>query len=318
MSGGSGGGAVLVTGATGFVGRAVTRALLAAGHEVVGLVRSEARARDLRRAGARLAVGDMWLPDSYRGLVEQVGAVVHTAQLRVRGRLGARLLARMCAADRLMTGTLASACLAGGRRLVYTAGCFDYGDHGDEWIDETTPLTPSPLGRGKVSEVLELRRLHQLGLDVVVISPGFVYGPGGTFKKAFYDQARKGRLRCIGEGANYWSCVHVDDLAASYVAALRRAAPGEELNVVDDAPLRLRELVDRIAAAMGRPRAGRLPPALARLAVGRAPVASLLTSYRVRNAMARERLGWAPRYPTVATGLAPSLAALDGARVGAQ
>ena len=49
-------------------------------------------------------------------------------------------------ADALMTRSLADACVQHGRRLVYTGGCFDWGDHGEGWIDENTPLTPSPMG----------------------------------------------------------------------------------------------------------------------------------------------------------------------------
>jgi nucleoside-diphosphate-sugar epimerase len=49
------------------------------------------------------------------------------------------------------------------------------------------------------------------GLDVVRLNPGFVYGHGGLLRSAFVEQARKGRLRCIGNGSNWWSCVHVDD-----------------------------------------------------------------------------------------------------------
>jgi nucleoside-diphosphate-sugar epimerase len=63
------------------------------------------------------------------------------------------------------------------------------------------------------------------GLDVVRLNPGFVYGPGALLRSAFVEQARKGRLRCIGNGPNRWSCVHVDDQGRAYAAPLTGAGP---------------------------------------------------------------------------------------------
>ena len=300
-------------GATGFVGSAVVRALLADGHEVTGLVRDPERARALEAAGARLTAGDMLEPSSYVPLVEGVDAVVHAAQYATTGRLTTAKVRDLGYADGVMTAALADACRRGGKRLVYTSGCFDYGDHGFEWITEDTPYAPSPLGVGHVAQVTALRTMHALsGLDVVVVAPGFVYGPGGLFRTAFYDQARAGRLRVVGPGSNWWSCVHVDDLARAYAVALRLAPPGATDNVVDDAPLTLRRLVDQLTDALGRKRVGTLPVALAGLLLGRPLVESLVTSFRIRNDRARNELGWAPAYPAFADGLAPTLAALRG------
>lgn len=302
---------VLVTGATGFVGGAVVRALLAAGQQVHGLVRDPARAGPLAAAGVHLHRADMLDPGSYAPLVAGRTGVVHTAQLAVGSRFTASAARRIRAADHVMTGALADACRAEGARFVYTSGCFNYGDRGAGWITEQDPFAPSPLGQGHAAEVETLRRRHRdEDLDVVVVAPGFVYGPGGLFVTAFYDQARRNRLRVIGRGDNYWSCIHVEDLARAYVAALATAPAGAEYNVVDDAPLTLRALVDTLTDSLGRPRVGTVPPALMGLLVGRPLVDSLVTSFRMRNAHARAELGWAPRYPAFADGLPPTLAAL--------
>lgn len=286
---------VMVTGATGFVGSRVSRALLAEGHDVLGLVRDPTRAGDLAAAGARLHAADMREPAGYAPLVAEVDAVVHTAQLAVGTPLTRARTRRLFAADAAMTGALADACVAHGRRLVYTGGCFDWGDHGEEWIDEGTPLTPSPLGEGHAARAVELDAARRdRGLDVVRLSPGFVYGPGGLFRSAFVDQAVRGRLRCIGRGTNLWSCVHVDDLARAYVAATTTARPGSAYAVVDDEPLPLREITDLVADAAGRGPVGTAPPALIALVLGRPLVRSLTTSFRIRNARIRDDLGWSP------------------------
>lgn len=303
--------AVLVTGATGFVGGAVVRALLDAGQEVHGLVRDPARAGHLAAAGVRLHRADMLDPTGYVPLVAGMTGVVHTAQLAVGSRFTASAARRIRDADALMTGALADACRDAGARLVYTSGCFNYGDRGAEWITERDPFAPSPLGAGHAAEVEELRRRHRDGLDVVVVAPGFVYGPGGLFVSAFHDQLKKDRLRVIGPGTNYWSCVHVDDLARAYVLALSAAPAGAEYNVVDDGPLTLRALVDTLTDQAGRPRVGTVPPVLMGLLIGRPLVDSLVTSFRMSNAHVREELGWAPAYPTFAAGLPPTLAALE-------
>jgi len=303
---------VLVTGATGLVGGNVVRALLGAGHGVSALVRNAGRAGQLKDRGVRLHEGDMHEPLSYRPLVERVEAVVHAAQHAPGSkRLGRRAIGQIQTADAVMTEALGDACAEHGRRLVYTSGCFNYGDHGDRWIDEQTPFDPSPLGVGHAREVTALLRRHGAdGLDVVIVAPGFVYGPGGLFKASFYDQLEQGRLRVIGRGDNYWSPVHVDDLAAAYVAALERGQAGETYNVVDDAPLRLRELVDRLTAALDRERVGNVNAVLIGALIGRPLVRSLVTSFRIRNAKAKRALGWVPRYPSFADGLPSVLEAL--------
>lgn len=306
---------VLVTGATGFVGSAVVRALRADGHEVTGLVRDPARAGALTATGARPVQGDMREPAGYVPLVEGVDAVVHAAQLAVPGRLTPARSRQLFAADALMTRSLADACVRHGRRLVYTGGCFDWGDRGEEWIDETTPLAPSPMGVGHARQAADLAERHRAdGLDVVRLSPAFVYGPGGLFASAFVDQARAGRLRCIGPGRNWWSCVHVDDLAAAYVAALRSAPAGSAYAVADEEPLRLRELTDLTTDALGRPRVGTAPPALISLVLGRTLTASLVTSFRIRADRIRDELGWAPAHPRFRDAVADVVTATPASR----
>jgi dihydroflavonol-4-reductase len=307
---------VLVTGATGFVGGAVVRALLARGHDVTALVRSPERAGALADHGARLLTGDMLQPESYRDAVDHVDAVIHAAQSTPSGRMTATKVRQIQHADHVMTVTLASACAAAGKRLVYTSGYFNYGDRGDDWITTETPFEPSPLGVGHAAEVQALRRDAASGLDLVVVAPGFVYGPGGLFKSAFWDQARRGRLRCIGDGHSYWSCVHIDDLANGYCAALERAPAGGEYNLVDDAPLRLREFVDLVTDAMQSKRVGTIPPAIMGLIIGKPLVQSLVTSCRVANTEARDQLAWIPAYRAVSDGLPGTVAQLTALDAG--
>ncbi len=302
---------VLVTGATGFVGSATAEALLNAGHTVTGLVRNPAKAEPLQDAGMRVAVGEMLEPSTYTSLVGEVDAVVQAAQLGVSGRMTQRKVAQINHADEVMTSALAEACLEHDKHLIYTNGCFGYGDHSDEWITEETPLDPSPMGLGHAAMVRYLADLHtRKNLKVIILTAGFVYGPGGLFKSAFYDTLTKNQLRVFGAGENFWSTVHVDDLAQSFLGALSSSAYGENFNVVDDEPIRLRELVDALTEATGHKHVGSIPPWLIALMIGGPVVASLTTSFRVSNEKAKTVLGWEPRYPSFRSGVGDVVAEL--------
>ena len=295
---------VLVTGATGFVGSAVVSALLDAGHAVTGLVRDPAKAQALEALGMRVAVGDMLEPATYTPLVKEVDAVIQAAQLGVQGRMTREKVSRINHADERMTLALAEACIEHDKVLLYTNGCFGYGDHGEAWITEETPFSPSPMGVGHAAVVERLTAFHaRENLKVIILTAGFVYGPGGLFKTSFYDTLTKNQLRVFGAGRNFWSPVHVDDLAQAFVRALESSAYGENFNVVDDEPVRLRDLVDALTEAAGRKRVGSIPPWLIGLMIGPPVVASLTTSFRVKNDKAKEVLGWAPRRPTFKAGV---------------
>jgi nucleoside-diphosphate-sugar epimerase len=303
---------VFVTGATGFVGQAVVRALRQREHAVVGLVRDAHKGQALEQLGATFVVGDMLKPASYEGVVPTVDAVIHTAQYSIQGRFTRKKFAQIEQADVLMSRTLSRACLAHNKKILYTSGVFNYGDHGDEWITEQTPLHPSLLGQAHTKVVEELLPLaRDQHLRVIILSPGFVYGPGGLFKQSFYDTLQKGQLRIFGKGHNYWSIIHFDDLAAAYALAVESEAYGETYNIVDDQPLRLSDLVNTFTDAIGKKRVGSMAPWLLKLIIGGPLVDSLVTSFRISNEKAKRELGWQPRYSTFKEGLPGVLKALE-------
>ena len=197
--------------------------------------------------------------------------------------------------DTLMTHVLAGGCLKRGRRFVYTSGALNYMGQGDAWFDESAPVRPCLLARGHATLVAELEQRHRReGLDVLFISPGLVYGTGGILAGTI-ALLRRGRYRVMGGGANYCSLVHVDDLAELYALALERWHSGENYFAGDDCPLRRREMIDKLATALGVPRPGWIPCWLTGLLYGFAVVEATQVSMRLRNDKAKRELGYAPR-----------------------
>lgn len=245
--------------------------------------------RELHAAGHRL------MPAG-----ESVDAIVNCPAPVPPGRLTHRRLAAHRRVEAARARALADDALASGARLVHVGSAFAWGDHGASWIDEATPQRPAPLGAGDADlarRLLALRR--ERGLDVVLVALGLLYGPGGPLEHELWT----GRVRVVGWGGNYLSCVHVDDAARAIAAALERGAAGTTYLAVDDEPVTQRALVDAVADATGRRRPGSSSLGVAGARVGFPLARSLSASVRVRNARAKAELGWAPRFPTVREGV---------------
>jgi nucleoside-diphosphate-sugar epimerase len=199
---------VSVAGATRVVGSAVVRALPAAGHDVTGLVRDPGRATGLAALGADLRRGDVLDPDSCRTAPAEADAVVHAGLPAVPGRLTRARSPQVVDADAVMTGVLAGACTAAGTGPVSTGGCSDRGDHGEDLIDEDTPITPSPMGVGSARQAADLDRRHREdGLDVVRLSPGSSTGRAGCSRRRSSSRpAEGGRAASAGEPTGGRAC----------------------------------------------------------------------------------------------------------------
>lgn len=294
---------VLVTGASGFVGSAVTRALARHGHRVVALVRDTAKGAAIRTTSVEPALGEMWQPATYVPLVSRVDAVVHAAQQLPQGRWSRRRIAEMHASDAIMARALAQACLAQSKPLVYTSGTLTHMGRNDDWIDESTSPRPCLLARGHAEMVGELLAMHrERGLKVVIMSPSLVYGAGG-FLKMTADLLRQGRYRIVGSGQKYSSLVHVDDVAEAYVLALAKGCFGECYFLADDAPVRRRELINRLSDALGLRRVGHVPGWLVAMMMGSPMVEALTAAMRVCNDKAKRELGWRPSFADLDAGL---------------
>ncbi len=295
---------VFVTGATGFVGKAIVKALLQRKHEVVGLVRDAKKAKALEQLGVTLVVGDMLEPGSYEKAVPTVDSVIHAAQYPIQGRFTKQKIQQMGQADILMTQTLSQACLLHNKKFVYTSSTLTYGDQADRWITEQSSLHAPPIAEAHEQLAKSLLSLHQeQHLRVIIIAPGWVYGAGGLFKQSFYDTQQKGQLSIFGAGKNYWSPIHVDDLASAYALAVESEAYGEVYNGVDEQPMPMREITNLFTDALGVKRVGSMPPWLLKLILGGPLVNSLVISFRVKNEKVKQALEWQPRYATFKEGI---------------
>jgi dihydroflavonol-4-reductase len=285
---------VLVAGASGFLGLAVVRALAAAGHDVVGLVRSEEKGRRVRAEGGRPMQGDILNLPSLIDAARGCDGLVHVA---ASATLASRDLGQSDAAKVRVDGAYNLAVAARrveAKRFVLGSGTWLVGDHPDP-IVETTPVKPTGTSMFNwQAERAALESNRPGSLEVVVLRPGMVYGSGGWFRDMVAD-IRAGRYRLPGPGANRWSPLHLDDCAEAFRTALGKGKGGEVYNVVDDGPVALREFVDFVADLLRVDHPASMTLDEARQRLGEATANHLAANQVVSNAKLKA-LGWRPRF----------------------
>jgi nucleoside-diphosphate-sugar epimerase len=309
---------VFFAGATGVIGRRLTPMLIAAGHQVTGMTRSDKKADLVRAAGAEPAVCDVY---DVEGLGEAVAAaapevVIH--QLTdLPPNVDPRKMEKQAEGnDRIRregTRNLMQAALASGaRRFIAQSIAFAYAPTGEGLKNEDDALfdnAPWPFKRS-------VQALHELedittgtdGIEGIALRYGFFYGPDtGYARDGYYaSEAKRRRLPVVGNGGGVFSFIHVEDAARAAVAAIGNANPGI-YNVVDDEPAPMREWVPRYAEALGAKKPFRIPKLIARLVAGRYTTMMATELRGATNERAKRELGWAPLHSSWRQGFRDAL-----------
>jgi nucleoside-diphosphate-sugar epimerase len=293
----------LVTGASGFVGRAVCLELLSRGHQVSALVRRPGS----EPAGTTATAGDLRDGDALARVLESVrpDCVVHLAA-EIATQRDPRKIDEVNVDG---TGRLLAACgAAGGSRFVF-ASTVVTGDAGGAVLEETSTL-PVQTAYGRSKQRGE-QLVRESGLPSVIIRPSHVYGPGGWYAEEIVKRLRQpGRLVVIGSGQNWWDVVRVEDVATACVQAAEHAPAGALYHVVDDEPIRYYDFAALTAQALGVGRPRRVPMWIAQRITGKDPVAAVVRSARSSSERIKRELGWQPRYASARDGVPDAVARL--------
>jgi nucleoside-diphosphate-sugar epimerase len=236
---------IFVTGATGYIGRALVGELVEAGHEVTGLVRSAEKAAVLEKLRARAVVGDIKEPGSYREIAADQDALVHTAF---------EYSAETVEADRAALGTLLAAALAGKvQSLVYTSGIWVLGTTGDTpTFEDATTEHPAAVVAWRPAHEKMVLVAESSRLATAVVRPGMVYGGSGGIIGSYFESAEKqGAARYIGNGRNRLPMIHVEDLARFYRAVLEHRRRGI-FHAVDGNAVQLGDVARAASKAAGK------------------------------------------------------------------
>lgn len=272
---------ILLTGATGYIGSAVLAALLAAGHTVTAITRSDAASAVVEASGATALQGDIrdveWLAAQLRA----ADAAVHAA---APGDATAE------AFDAAVIDAVVAAFGGTDKRFVHTSGIWIYGD--GERITETSPLRPPALVAWRPA--LE-QRLLDSGVVASVVVPGIVYGNATGISRILSDAplGELGALRLVGDGEQHWPTVHVDDLASLYVLLVGSDRGHGRVLGVNEHTATVRELTETVAQARGARGVETEPADATRTRLGSAFADALLLDQRADAAAARA-LGWRP------------------------
>lgn len=280
---------VLLTGATGYVGSSLLPALVAAGHTVTALVRDQAKADRVSGEQVTAVVSDMRERDVVRRLAAEADAVVATASPGDETSADAD--------TDFIEAVLAG--LAPGSTFVRTGGVWVHGSGAD--LTEETPIDAPALTAWR--QPLDERALGAAGLRSVLVEPGIVYGHGAGIPALVTGAAQtdgdEPALELVGPGTQHWTTIHVEDLAALYVAALERGEGGARYLAVSGDNPTVRELGE--AASRRRGLDGRVSVESAEETVDRLGAfgEALLLDQQATGAKARADLGWTPQRPSL-------------------
>jgi len=279
---------VFVTGATGFIGSAVVRELIDAGHQVLGLTRSEAGAQSLLAAGAEVHRGDLEDLESLRSGAAKSEGVIHTAFIHDFSKFKEN-----CEIDERAIETLGDALAGSNRTLIVSSGigALAPGRIATEDIEASfNPAMP------RVSEQTGLAQISR-GVNVSVVRLPQVHNTvkQGLISYAIQVAREKGVSAYVGDGLNRWPAAHVLDVAHLYRLAFEKHEASSRYHAVAEEGVSMRE----IAEVIGR---GLKLPVVSLSAEEAAAHFGWLAAFAgfdmpASSAQTRQRLGWRPAGP---------------------
>jgi nucleoside-diphosphate-sugar epimerase len=279
---------VFVTGATGFIGTALIPELIAAGHRVLGLTRSEAGAASLAAAGVEVHRGSIEDLDSLKSGAAAADGVIHLAFDHDFSKW-----AENCEADRRAIAAMGSVLAGTDRPFIVTSGTAAAHTPGRPTTEEDEPNSPIP----RVASEQAAAALAAVGARVLAMRLPQVHDPvkQGLVTYLIAVAREKGVAAYVGDGQNRWPAAHVSDVARLYRLALEKGVAGARYNAVAEEGVPHRE----IAAAIGR---GLNVPVVSIKPAEAVPHfgwLGMLTGVDIpaSSALTRERLGWHPTGP---------------------
>jgi nucleoside-diphosphate-sugar epimerase len=240
---------VFVTGATGNIGSKVVTDLIAAGHQVIGLCRSEDKAPALAATGAEVYRGSIADPDSLKDGAARSDGVIHLAFNHDFSRF-----VQNCEDDRRVIQALGSVLAGSNRPLVVTSGTP---------IANTVPGQPAKEDNATVSSKVHPRAATEeqaalvanTGVNVSVVRLPQVHDPitQGLITPAIALYREKGACAYVGDGLNRWPAAYVLDVARLYRLAIERAEAGAKYHAVAEEGVRMRDIAEAIGRRLNLP-----------------------------------------------------------------
>jgi nucleoside-diphosphate-sugar epimerase len=288
---------IFVTGATGFIGSAIVRELIDAGHQVLGLTRSDAGAQSLVAAGAEVHRGDLDNLESLRSGAANADAVIHSAFNHDFSKFVAN-----CEADRRVIEALGDALAGSGRLLIVTSGTgMSSAGPGLPATEDNPPVSSKVVPRAASEEAAAAVGARGVRVAVVRLPQVHDTVKQGLVTYAIQVAREKGVSAYVGDGLNRLPAAHRLDTAHLYRLALEKACADARYHAVAEEGVRVRDIAEVIGRGL------------------KVPVVSIATEEAANHfgwlghfvgwdipassAQTREKLGWNPTGPGIITDL---------------